>query len=127
MNTLILDSGAFIAWERNDPKVETRLRRAFARRMVVRTTGAVIAQVWRDPNGRQARLAQLLEVVRVEPIDAALGKKGGMLLAKACKGDAVDATLVASAGHGDTILTSDPDDIEPLAAASGKLVRVDAW
>jgi hypothetical protein len=35
-----------------------------------------------------------------------------------------DAALVQLARDGDTILTSDPDDIEPLARGSGRHVEI---
>ena len=38
--------------------------------------------------------------------------------------DVIDAALVLLADDGDQIITSDPDDLEPLAAASGHHVEI---
>jgi hypothetical protein len=38
--------------------------------------------------------------------------------------DVIDAALVLLASDGDQIVTSDPDDIERLAAASGRHLEV---
>jgi predicted nuclease of predicted toxin-antitoxin system len=90
----------------------------------LRSTAVVIAQVWRDPAGRQARLGQLLKAVDVRSVDQAMGRDAGVLLGRAGLRDAVDATVVAVSAAGDRILTSDPDDIGALVAASGRSVLV---
>ena len=53
-----------------------------------------------------------------------MGKEAGVLLGKAASSDAVDATVVVIASTGDRILTSDPDDIRPLVAVSGRSVLI---
>jgi hypothetical protein len=48
------------------------------------------------------------------------------LLGAARRSDLIDASIVLMAMDGDDIITSDPDDLRPLAAASGihvELVR----
>lgn len=124
MSALVLDAGALIALERDDVDTHHRLRLAQQTSVPVRTTGVVIAQVWRDPRGRQAKLAKLLRSVDVRPVDQSMGRAAGILLARTRTSDAVDATVVAVAAAGDRILTSDPDDINPLVAASGRSIRV---
>ena len=52
------------------------------------------------------------------PSEAA-ARRAGELLAKTRTQDVVDALLVGRARDGDTVLTSDPDDIETLLAAAG--------
>ena len=73
---------------------------------------------------RQARLAQALRAVDVLPLDRELGSATGLLLGDARTHDVVDAALVVISRAGDTILTSDPDDLERLVAASGVDVTV---
>ena len=102
----------------------TRLRLAQQEGLRLRTTGVVISQVWRDPGGRQAQLAKLLKSVDVSAVDQWVGRAAGVLLGRAGTHDAVDASVVAIAGAGDRILTSDPDDIGPLVAASGRSILV---
>ena len=101
-----------------------RIRRAEQEGLDLRTTGIVVAQVWRDSRGRQAKLARLLTSVDVVPVDQTLGRAAGLLLGHAGTSDAVDASVVAMAATGDRIMTSDPDDIRPLVAASGRSVEV---
>lgn len=124
MSALILDAGAFVAAERDDRAMVARLRVAERSGLDLRTNGAVVAQVWRDPAGRQAVLSRLFRAVDVRPVDRALGQDAGVLAGRARRGDAVDATVVALAGAGDRIVTGDPGDIGALVAASGRPVLV---
>lgn len=90
----------------------------------LRSNGAVIAQVWRDPSGRQATLARLLASVDVKPVDRRLGQSAGALCGIAGASDAVDASVVAISAAGDKILTSDPRDMRVLVAAAGRPILV---
>ena len=83
------------------------------------THGGVVGQVWRGGTARQATLAILLAGVEVVALDDRLGRRAGLLLARAGTNDVVDAALVLLALDGDEILTSDPDDLRLLAAAAG--------
>lgn len=97
-----------------------RLRMAEREGLELRSTGVVVAQVWRDASGRQAELARLLKSVDVRAVDQRLGREAGMLLGRAGADDAVDASVVAVSASGDRIVTSDPDDIRTLVSASGR-------
>ena len=111
MSALVLDAGAFLAVERGDPAVGTRLRVALQQNVDLRTSAIVLGQVWRNPQGRQARLARLLRAVEVRPVDEQMGRRAGVLLARAGTSDPIDATVALVAESGDRILTSDPADI----------------
>lgn len=124
MSALVLDAGAFVAFERADRAMAARLRVAQRNGVELRTNGAVLAQVWRDPGGRQALLARLLTCVDVRAVDRRLGRDAGVLCARSAVADAVDATVVASADAGDRILTSDPRDIRALVAAARRAILV---
>ena len=124
MSALVLDAGALLAAERGDRTTAARLKAAQQGGLELRSTAVVIAQVWRDPAGRQARLGQLLKAVDVRSVDQAIGRDAGVLLGRAGLRDAVDATVVAVSAAGDRILTSDPADIRALVAASGRAVLV---
>jgi hypothetical protein len=124
MRTLLLDAGAFVAVERRDRAMRRRVTAAHAEGWTLRTTGAVVAEVWRDPSGRQAPLAALLKRVEVHPVDETVGKLAGVLLGRAGLSDVPDATLVAVATVGDHIATSDPLDITRLVHAAGLPVEV---
>jgi hypothetical protein len=122
--TLILDAGAFVAVERADRQVVALLKGERLAGRSPRTHGGVVAQVWRGGSGRQASLARLLAGVEVAPVDAALGRRGGMLLGRAGANDVVDACVVLLAGDGDDIITSDSGDLRDLAAAAGVHVEL---
>lgn len=118
---LFLDAGALIAIERQDPDVR-RLITGSAGTGQWLTHGGVLGQVWRSP-ARQVPLAQFLRGVEVRPLDAALGRDAGRLLAESGTSDVVDAALVALMDDGDQVLTSDPEDLRVLAVAAQ--LRVD--
>ncbi len=113
-----------MAIDRNDRAVMADLKMAQATGSELRTNGAVVAQVWRDPAGRQASLARLMKAMDIRAVNAQLGREAGVLLGRAAAGDAIDATVVAIAAAGDRILTSDPGDIGALISASGRGVII---
>jgi hypothetical protein len=124
VSALILDAGALIAIDRDDPAMIARLRVAHSAGLELRTTGIVVAEVWRDPSGRQSNLARLLKSLDVRAVDDRLGRTAGVLLGRAGRGQAPDATIVAIAAAGDRIVTSDSGDIERLVQATGRHIGV---
>ncbi len=122
--SLILDAGALVAIERGDKLTITLVATELAARRAPRSHGGVVGQVWRGGGARQARLARFLAAVEVVPLDEALGRRAGALLARARRSDVVDAAVVLLAADGDSILTSDPGDLEPLAFAAGLHVEI---
>jgi hypothetical protein len=121
---LILDSGALIALERNDRSMWRRFKEALLAGEPPLTHGGVVGQVWRGLGARQAPLARALDSIEVRPLDEALGRESGALLAATRRDDVIDAALALLAQDGDRIVTSDPTDLEPLAAATGHHVEV---
>jgi hypothetical protein len=65
-----------------------------------------------------------LASVDVRTIDESLGKRSGEILRRAKKSDVIDAALVLLSADGDTIATSDADDLKPLAQAAGRLINL---
>ena len=124
MSALVLDAGALVAVDRGDRALAAKLRVAQHGGLQLRTTGVVIAEVWRDAGGRQASLARLLQAVDVIPVDQRLGQEAGVLLGATSATNAVDATVVAAASTGDRILTGDPRDIRRLVSASHRSIVV---
>lgn len=124
MSALVLDAGALIAADNGERTMMARLAAAQRSGLGLRTVGPVIAQVWRDPSGRQANLARLLKAVDVRPAGERLGKDAGVLLGATGGSDAVDALVVCAADSGDRIVTSDPGDIQTLVAASARSILV---
>lgn len=122
--TLVLDSGALIALERNDRAMWRRMKAAHLAGRVPVSHGGVVGQAWRGRGPRQALLAKALAGVDIRPLDGALGRAAGELLARAKQNDVIDAALVLLASEGDYIVTSDPDDLEPLARAAARDVEL---
>jgi hypothetical protein len=121
---IVLDAGAFIALERDEPAMWRRLKLALVADEVLVTHGGVVGQVWRGRGGRQARLARALTYVDVRPLDESLGRSSGSLLAATRGSDVIDAALVLLAEEGDLIVTSDPDDLQALAGAANRHVEL---
>jgi predicted nucleic acid-binding protein len=121
---LVLDSGALIALERNDRAMWRRFKAAALAGTPVVAHGGIVGQAWRGRGPRQALLAKALEGIDVQSLDRALGRVAGELLAATDRADVIDAALVLLAEDGDRIVTSDPDDIEPLAAAAGRHIEL---
>lgn len=115
---LVLDAGALMAVERTNRDVIALIKRERLAGRVPLTHGGVVGQVWRG-GGRQANLARLLPGLDVVALDADLGRRTGALLARSRSSDVIDAALALLAQDGDEILTSDPDDLRVLVAASG--------
>lgn len=120
----IFDTGAFIALENGEMLMRRRFQDAQQSGIHLKTHGGVIAQVWRGGTRGQARLARVLQSVETVPLDEELGRQAGILLARCGLSDAIDAALVAMAEHADEIITSDPDDLNVLVAASGRRINV---
>lgn len=121
---LILDSGALIALERNDRAMWRRFKAALLAGSAPVSHGGVVGQAWRGRRPRQALLAKALDGIAVRPLDALLGRAAGELLARSGGSDVIDAALVLLADDEDHIVTSDPDDIEPLSATLGRHVEL---
>jgi len=124
---LVLDNGALIALERNDRAMWRRFKLALLAGQVPVSHGGVIGQSWRGRGPRQALLAKALDTIEIRPLDQALGRAAGELLALTGLSDVIDAALVLLAEDDDQIVTSDPGDIAPLAIAARRhvdLIRV---
>ena len=121
---LVLDSGALAALERNDRAMWRRLKAALLADQVPISHGGIVGQVWRGQGPRQALLGKALAAVDVRGLDEELGRSAGTLLASVRMTDVIDAAIVLLAEDGDQIVTSDPNDLEALAAASGRHVEL---
>ena len=118
MAALVFDAGALIALDRGDRAVGTMLAVAEQAGTEAITTSACVAQVWRDP-ARQARLTRALASFLEWPLDPLRARRCGLLLADTHTSDIADAALALLVQDGDTVLTSDPSDIERLLEAIG--------
>ncbi|MDQ3769573.1 MAG: hypothetical protein M3370_08885 [Actinomycetota bacterium] len=121
---VVLDAGALIAIDRRSGRVGSMLLVSRLRGTPVRTSSAVVAQVWRD-GARQANLARLLGAVEVASLDPAAGRRVGELLARTASADVVDAHLALLVEPDDTVLTSDPGDLADLLRTRGVSARLE--
>lgn len=124
---LILDSGAVIAVARGDARALAFVRSALETGTEVEIPVAVIAETIRG-GARDAPVNRLLKAVGAVPETRELhGRIAGGLLAAARSTSTIDALVVAQAiaAGGSRILTSDPDDLERLAASHSE-VRIHA-
>jgi hypothetical protein len=122
--SLVLDSGALIALEKNDRAMWRRLKAALLASSCPKSHGGIVGQAWRGGGPRQALLARALAGIDVRPLDESLGRAAGSLLARDGGADVIDAALVLLADDGDDIVTSDPEDLESLAAQLGRHVEL---
>jgi hypothetical protein len=121
---VVLDAGGLIAVDRNQRKIVVLLARAAEIGATVTIPASALAQAIRLPQ-RQVRLARLIrqptsDVValgRAEAVDI------GRLLALSGTRDVVDAhVVVCTRRTGQTLVTTDPDDIRRLDGALPLLV-----
>jgi hypothetical protein len=122
---LTLDTGALIAFERNDRRIVALLARALAHDLSIAVPAGAVGQAWRDGR-RQARLARLLRApeVEVESLDDQRAREAGQLCGIRGTRDVIDASVVLCARtHRHRIATTDPDDLRRLDPAL-PLIRV---
>ena len=128
MTTLVLDTGALIALDRNVRSVWALLRNAADDSAEVLVPAGVIAQAWRD-GSRQALLARALSHFGEVPLDGPLARATGLLCGQAGTADIVDASvaLVAAARSRSgrvALVTSDLTDLGHLLRTLGASVRL---
>jgi hypothetical protein len=119
------DAGALIAADRAERRIWARHRALLAQREVPTVPAPVVAQAWRG-GGRQALLARLLAGCGVEALDDGQARSVGSLAARAATTDIVDVCVVEGAiRRRDLVLTSDPDDLQAIAAAVNRRLEID--
>ena len=119
------DTGALIAADRAERRVWARHRALLALREVPTVPAPVVAQSWRG-GCRQALLARLLAGCDVEALDDGQARAVGSLAARAAATDIVDVCVVEGAiRRHDLVVTSDPDDLQAIAAAVNRRLEID--
>jgi hypothetical protein len=85
---------------------------------------SALAQVWRG-GARSAPLVRLMAAGEVDPLDELRAKEIGERLGRCDKSDIADAHVVCCAlDRNADLITSDPDDMEPLAGPKENLTLV---
>jgi hypothetical protein len=113
---IILDSGAIIASERNDPTLAAILKAARKKRTPILVPATVVAETWRGPR-THARTAHLFGSVDGFPeLNEQSARQVGALLALSKTAAIVDGNVVAIAIalRPATIVTSDVHDVTHL-------------
>ena len=116
MSGAILDTGALVAFERNERRVVAIVARALEHHDPLVVPAGVVAQAWRD-GARQARLARLLgsPLCQVLVLDDRRARAAGQLCGVAGTSDVVDASVaVAARERALRIITSDAGDLRLL-------------
>lgn len=121
---LVLDSGGL-------SRLSQRNRRAAALIAALRAEGlwppvvptVVLAESTAGTARSDANINRLLKSCEVDPVVAeAKARRAGQLRARARRGSPIDALVVALAEPGSTVMTSDPDDLDALAAYADQVV-----
>jgi hypothetical protein len=119
------DTAALVAADRGERRMWARHRGLLGLREVPTAPAAVVAQAWRG-GSRQARLARLLVGCDIESLDDHQARQVGQLLAKASLADVVDGCVTEGAlRRRDLVISSDPDDLRPLAGAINRRLEVE--
>lgn len=115
---LVLDSGGV-------SRLAERSRESLALILALREEGlwppkvpsVVLTECLQGHAGRDANTNRFLKTCEIaETVPQLLARRAALLRRLARRGSAVDALVVASAEPGGTVLTSDPKDLEALAA-----------
>lgn len=119
MSGLTLDTGALIAFERNDRTLVVLIKRALELGHSIAIPAGAVGQAWRDGR-RQARLVRLLgsaEVI-IEPLSDRRAREAGQLCGATKTRDLIDASVVlCGKQRGHIVVTSDPKDLRRLDAS----------
>ena len=119
------DTGALIAADRAERRIWARHRALLVLREVPTVPAPVVAQSWRG-GGRQVLLARLLAGCDVEALDDGQARAVGSLAARAATSDVVDACVVEGAiRRHDLVVSSDPNDLQAIAAAVNRRLEID--
>jgi predicted nucleic acid-binding protein len=119
---ITFDTGALIAVERRDRIMLALMTAALTAGSRITVPSVVVGEWWRGQRGPSARI---LDAVVIESVTASLAKLAGEALGIVPGATLVDAIVVASAARrGDTVLTSDPDDLTRIRDAAFPSVRI---
>lgn len=119
--SFVLDTGALIALERFDQALWQRLKEARRRGGNIVVPAGVVAEAWRG-GPRSAPLTRLLAFCEVDSLDEERAREVGVRLGGRNARNVVDAHVVCCALERQAVIaTSDPGDMETLAAANERL------
>jgi hypothetical protein len=115
----LYDTGVLIAAERGDRPMWAAHRRILEQGIRPTVPSTVFAQAWRG--GPQAQLSRLLTGCDIREFTEGHARVVGRVLRDTGSSDVVDASVVVMARtRAEEVLTSDPDDLQPIAEALGR-------
>ena len=126
---LVLDSGGVT-------RLAERSRQTLALILALRQAGLwpprvpsiVLVECLEGRAGRDALENKFLKTCDIMPtVSETIARRAALLRRLARRGSAVDALVVASAEPGGTIITTDSEDLEALAAHSQNVDVVSVW
>lgn len=117
---LVLDSGGVTRFaERSKQTLALILALRQAGLWPPRVPSVVLVECLQGHAGRDALENKFLKTCDIAPtVSETLARRAALLRRLARRGSAVDALVVASAEPGGTVITTDPEDLEALAAHS---------
>ena len=119
MSGYLYDTGALIAAERGERLMWAVHRRILDQGIRPTVPSTVLAQAWRG--GPQPQLSRLLAGCDVRGLTEPHARTIGRVLGETGSSDIVDASVVVMAQRSaQEVLTSDPDDLGPIATALGR-------
>lgn len=119
MSGYLYDTGALIAAERGERAVWALHRRILEQGLRPTVPVTVLAQAWRG--GPQAQLSRLLAGCAVHEFTQEHARLVGKVLRDTSTTDIVDASVVVIArSRAEEVITSDPNDLDPIADALGR-------
>ena len=123
MSAVVYDAAVLVAADRNDRRAWAEHKARLEAGVIPLVPAPVVAQVSRSP--QQAQLRRFLSGCVVAPLGESEAHDAGRLLGRSKTADIVDAVVVTTAlRHKAIILTSDPQDIARLVAASSGEIAV---
>ena len=118
MTGYLYDTGVLIAAERGERVMWAVHRRILDQGVHPTVPSTVLAQAWRG--GHQPQLSRLLAGCEVREFTELHARTVGRVLRESGSVDIVDASVVVMAQRfGEEVLTSDPEDLGPIAATLG--------
>ena len=119
MSGYLYDTGALIAGERGERLMWAVHRRILDQGIRPTVASTVLAQAWRG--GPQAQLSRLLAGCEVGEFTEEQARTVGRAMGETGAVDIVDASVVVMAQRlALEVLTSDPEDLGPIATALGR-------
>jgi len=111
---LTFDTGALVGLERRRHAIRKVFATAIEHGVPIVVPTVVIAEWWRR-GAREKERTVILRAVRVEALGAYVARLAGIAVGLVPGAGTIDAIVMASASlRGDTVYTSDPDDLAML-------------